>query len=116
MPFLGIVSLRHASYAGLMIDSLRRLFGCRHVHTVREHREDGWYWACSTCGRAGLLNPRERDKPKVVGQYDERKAVAGKARAEKVTAQRHAAAARLSEPTDSRKGTGTNILPIRRTN
>jgi hypothetical protein len=99
-----------------MIDSLRRLFGCRHVNAIREHRVDGWYWTCSACGRAGLLNPRERQVPKAVGEYDEGKAVAGKARAEKVTAQRHAAAARLSEPTDSRKEPRTNVLPIRRSN
>ena len=99
-----------------MMDSLRRLFGCRHVNSIREHREDGWYWTCPSCGRAGLLNPRERERPKAVGQYDERKAVAGKARAEKATAQRHAAAARLSEPTDSRKGPRTNVLPIQRAN
>jgi hypothetical protein len=54
--------------------------------------------------------------PKAVGQYDEHKAVAGKARAEKATAQRQAAAARLSEPTDSRKGPRENVLPIRRSN
>jgi hypothetical protein len=99
-----------------MMDFLSRLFGCRHAHAIREHREDGWYWACDTCGRAGLLNPRERERPRAVGQYDERKAIAGKARAEKASAQRQAAAARLSEPTYSRKGVRTNVLPIRRAN
>jgi hypothetical protein len=86
-----------------MIDSLRRLFGCHHVDAIREHRADGWYWTCSACGRAGLLNPRERDVPKAVGKYDERKAVAGKARAENATAQRRAGGlgAKLSVPTFS---------------
>lgn len=102
------------SYTCLMIDFLRRVFGCRHLNSVREHREDGWYWACSTCGRAGLLNPREREMPKAVGRYDERKAAAGKARAEKATAQRQAAAARLSEPTYSRKESRTNVLRMPR--
>jgi hypothetical protein len=97
-----------------MIDVLRRVFGCRHVHSIREHREDGWYWSCPSCGRAGLLNPREREMPRPMGQYDEQKALAGKARSEKVTAQRHAAAARLSEPTGSRKESSPNVLPMLR--
>jgi hypothetical protein len=44
-----------------MTKFLRRVFSCRHVNSIREHREDGWYWVCSTCGRAGLLNPRDHD-------------------------------------------------------
>jgi hypothetical protein len=105
-----------APSARFMMESLRRLFGCRHVNAIREHRADGWYWACSTCGRAGLLNPPERGRPTAVGEYDERKAVARKLLAERVTAQRQAAAARLSEPTDSRKEPRTNVLPIQRAN
>jgi hypothetical protein len=96
-----------------MMDSLRRLFGCHHVDAIREHRADGWYWSCPACGRAGLLNPRERAVPKAVGTYDERKAVAGRARADKATAQRQAAA-RLSEPTDLHTEPRTNVLSIRR--
>ncbi len=96
-----------------MFHFLRGVFSCRHDTPIREHREDGWYWVCSSCGRAGLLNPREREMPKAVGQYDEHKALAGKARAEKVTAQRQKTAARLAAPTSSRKAT-TNVLPMRR--
>ena len=105
-----------ASYPWFMFDFLRRALGCRHVDSVREHREDGWYWACQACGRTGLLNPRDREMPKAVGQYDERKAAAGKARAEKTAAQRQAAAARLSEPMYSRKPLRTNVVPIRKAN
>jgi hypothetical protein len=97
-----------------MLDLVRRVFGCRHVNSIREHREDGWYWSCPSCGRAGLLNPRERDMPKALGQYDEHKAVAGKVRAERVTAQRHAAAARRSEPAPSRKASSENVFPLQR--
>jgi hypothetical protein len=97
-----------------MFDFLRRVFGCRHVNSVREHRENGWYWACFTCGQSGLLNPRERERPKAIGQYDERKAIAGKVRAEEATTQRQAAAARLSEPTYSGKSPSTNVLRMRK--
>ena len=89
------------------------MFGCRHVNSVREHREDGWYWACLACGQSGLLNPREREMPAAVGQYDQRKAVAGKVRAEEAATERLAAAARRSEPTASRKSS-TNILRMRK--
>lgn len=95
---------------------LHRLFGCNHVDTVREHRDDGWYWVCQSCGEAGLINPRDRDVPKATGRYDERKAVAAKARAEKSVVQRRAAAARRTEsiaPAKARS-TSTNVLPIRR--
>ena len=93
------------------------MFSCRHHNAVREHREDGWYWACSDCGQAGLLNPREREVPRAVGRYDERKAVAGRARAEKAAVQRRAAAARLSEPTYVRRPAAqANVLPLRRAN
>lgn len=99
-----------------MFTFLRRAFGCAHPELVREHREDGWYWTCAACGRAGLLNPREREMPKAIGVYDERKALAGKARAEKTAQQRQAAAARLSEPAYRRKAPQTNVLPMRRAN
>jgi hypothetical protein len=99
-----------------MFAFLRRAFGCRHVNSVREHRRDGWYWACSDCGRSGLLNPRERDIPKAMGRYDETKAAAGKARADKAAEQRQSAAARLSDPTSWRKGDKTSVLPMRRMN
>ena len=99
-----------------MLDSLRRLFGCSHPTTIREHRADGWYWTCPACGRAGLLNPRDRERPTAIGQYDERKAASGKARAEQVWAQRQAAAARLSNPTSAHMPAKTNVLPLRRAN
>ena len=54
--------------------------------------------------------------PKAIGVYDERKALAGKARAEKTAQQRQAAAARLSEPAYRRKAPQTNVLPMRRAN
>jgi hypothetical protein len=92
---------------------LHRLFGCRHRDTVREHREDGWYWACQHCGTSGLLNPRERAIPKATGRYDERKALAAKARADKAAVQRRALAARLSEVAAASKAR-PNVLPIRR--
>jgi hypothetical protein len=112
-PTIGLVPYEVPSYACLMFGFVRRVFGCRHNNSIREHRADGWYWACSTCGRAGLLNPRQREIPRAVGQYDERKAAAGKARAENATAQRHAAA-HLSERTYSRKAPSTSVLPLRR--
>jgi hypothetical protein len=95
---------------------LYRLFGCNHVDTVREHRDDGWYWVCQSCGDSGLINPRDRDVPKATGRYDERKAVAAKARAEKTVVQRRAAAARRTESiaTAKARSTSTNVLPIRR--
>ena len=94
---------------------LHRLFGCRHLNTVREHRHDGWYWVCQSCGDAGLINPRDRDVPKPAGRYDERKALAAKARADKSLVQRRAAAARRTESIAPAKvRTNTNVLPIRR--
>ena len=94
---------------------LHRLFGCRHLDTVREHRDDGWYWVCQSCRDAGLINPRDRDVPKASGGYDERKALAAKARADKSLVQRRAAAARRTESVAPAKArTNTNVLPIRR--
>jgi len=100
----------------MMMTFLRRAFSCRHANSVREHRSDGWYWVCSDCRCAGLLNPRERDMPRATGRYDEGKAAAGKARADKVAAQRQAAAARLSEGVYPRKPSRTNVVPMRRAN
>jgi hypothetical protein len=95
---------------------LHRLFGCRHLDTVREHRDAGWYWVCQSCGDSGLINPRDRDVPKATGRYDERKAIAAKARADKSIAQRRAAAAKRSESVQPAKArsANTNVLPIRR--
>ena len=107
-----LVSAPHP-YSASVMTFLFRLFGCRHADTVREHREDGWYWACQTCGDSGLLNPRERDVPRGAGRYDERKALASKARADKAAVQRRALAARLSESVVVSKAR-TNILQIRR--
>jgi hypothetical protein len=102
-----------------MFNLLRTVLRCRHDDAVREHRDDGWYWVCSSCGQSALLNPRDRAEPKPIGRYDERKAVAGKARAEKAALQRRAVAARLSEgtPTPSHKvaaASRTNVLELRR--
>lgn len=100
-----------------MFALLRRAFGCSHPNSVREHRGDGWYWVCPDCGRAKLLNPRERDIPKAVGSYDEGKAVAGKVRADKAAALRQSAAARLSDPANWRKpGDKNGVVPMRRLN
>jgi hypothetical protein len=95
-----------------MIGFLRRAFGCPHAHALREHRADGWYWVCPPCERVGLINPRERERPKAIGRYDERKAAEGKARAARTASQRQAVAARLSAPAKPRKIPKTNIVPM----
>jgi hypothetical protein len=60
------------------------------------------------------MNPRDKDVPKATGRYDERKALAAKARADKSVAQRRAAAARRTESVAPKVRTNTNVLPIRR--
>jgi hypothetical protein len=91
-----------------------RLFGCQHSSAMREHREDGWYWSCWDCGRSGLINPRARQTPKAVGAYDHRKALAGKARAEKAATQRQQVAVRISEAIWAQKSRpSAHVLPIR---
>jgi hypothetical protein len=102
-----------ASYRIFMTYLLRRLFSCRHLNALREHREDGWYLACADCGHASLLNPRDREMPKAIGRYDERKAVAAKLRAEKAVLQRRAVAARLSESVYASRPVRANVLPLR---
>jgi len=99
-----------------MFTFLRAVLRCHHHETVREHREDGWYWVCSSCGESALLNPRDRAEPKATGRYDERKAVAGKVRAEKAALQRRAVAARLTEamPAQKMPVARPNVLELRR--
>jgi len=63
-----------------MFRAILRRF-CRHKHTIREHRDDGWYWICARCGTTALLNPRDREAPISVGRYDEQLAVRGAKRA-----------------------------------
>ena len=84
-----------------MTPFLSRLFGCwfGHQQRILEKRDGLWYFVCSSCAHAQLVNPRDKAAPHPVGTFNAAKLSHAKQQADKTQIQRQKLAAKRSTVT-----------------